>query len=339
MPLRLIGALAALLAAAPAAQADDYKDKTITLITSQGAGGTNDVTARLIARHMARHIPGQPTIVVQNMPGAGNVLATNFLYNVAPKDGFAIGTVHNTIPLHQALSGDGVRYDTRRFNWLGSTGAENAGLLVWHATGIKTFDDVMRREIVIGGTGVGSGTVMYATAMNNMLGTRFKIVAGYRASEHVSIAMERGEVDARTMGLTGVFRQHSQWVADKKIVLIAQLGLARDRRLPDVPMLQELAKTDEQKQLIKLISSPESLGSIYLTPPEIPADRLAILRRAFDATMRDNAFLEDATKLRLYVDPMSGAQVASIIDDTINAPPAIIAKAVAASKRPDGVQK
>jgi tripartite-type tricarboxylate transporter receptor subunit TctC len=339
MLLRSIGALVALLGAALAAHADVYKDKTITLTTSQGAGGTNDVTARLIARHMARHIPGQPTIVVQNMPGAGNVLATNFLYNVASKDGTAIGTVHNTIPLHQALSGDGVRYDTRKFNWLGSTGAENAGLLVWHATGVKTFNDVMRREIVIGGTGVGSGTVMYATAMNNMLGTRFKIVHGYRASEHVSIAMERGEVDARTMGLTGVFRQHAQWVKDGRVVLIAQLGSVRDRRLPDVPLLQEIAKTEEQRQLIRLISSPESLGSIYLMPPDVPADRLAILRNAFDATMRDSAFLEDAVKLRLYVDPMSGAQVAGIIDETINAPPGVIAKAVAVSKRQDGGQK
>lgn len=325
--------VAALLLSPWSAHADIYKDKTITLITSQGAGGTNDVVARSIARHMARHIPGRPLIVVQNMPGAGNVLATNHLYNVAPKDGTTIGTVHNTIPLHQALNGEGVRYDARQFNWLGSTGAENAGLLVWHTAGVKAFDDARRRQIIIGGTGVGSGTVMYATVMNNLLATRFKIVSGYRASEHVSIAMQRGEVDARTMGLTGVFRQHAQWVEEHKVIVIAQLGATRDRRLPDVPLLQELVDTDEQRKVVKLVSSPESLGSIYLTPPGIPAENLAILKTAFDATMRDKAFIEEATKLRISIDPMTGAQVAIIINETIGAPANIVATAVAALKR------
>lgn len=332
---RLLGVLATLLIPSQVALAQVFKDKTITVITSQGAGGTNDLIARAIARNMPQHVPGQPTMIVQNMPGGGNVLATNFLYNVAPKDGTTIGTVHNTIPLHQAVSGDGVRYDARKFNWLGSTGAENAGLMVWHTAGVTTFDDVLRREVIIGGTGVGSGTVLYATVMNNVLGTKFKIVFGYKASEDVNLAMQRGEVEARTFGLTGLFRQQAQWVEEKMVVLIAQLGAVRDRRLPDVPLLQELAKTDEQRQILKLISSPEMLGSIYLTPPAIPEDRLAILRKAFDATMRDSTFVEEAAKLRIAIEPMSGEQIAGIINETINAPPDIVAKAIAASKRPE----
>jgi tripartite-type tricarboxylate transporter receptor subunit TctC len=171
--------------------------------------------------------------------------------------------------------------------------------------------------------------------MNNVLGTKFKMVYGYKASEDVNIAMQRGEVEARTFGLTGLYRQQAQWVEEKKVRVVAQIGRIRDRRLPDIPLIQELAKTDEQRQILTLISSPEMLGSIYMTPPAIPNDRLTILRTAFDATMRDSAFVAEATKMRITIDPMSGEQVAAIINDTINAPPDIIAKAIAASKRPD----
>src|ERR1700685_2472581 len=174
--------------------AEFYKGKTISLITSTGVGGTYDAVARLIARHMPRYIPGNPTIIVQNMPGGGNVIATNYMYNIAPKDGTAIATIHSAMPLQQALDAGGVRYDSDQFNWLGSTGSQNEVILVWHSAGIKTLEQAAEKEVILGGTGSGAGIVLLPVLVNNLLGTKFKIVTGYRTSEDVNLGMERGEV-------------------------------------------------------------------------------------------------------------------------------------------------
>ena len=168
-------------AGAPPGEPDVFKGKTITLITSTGVGGLYDLVARMIARHMPRHIPGKPTIIVQNMPGGGNVLATNYMYNIAPKDGTALATIHSAMPVHQVLNGQGVRYDADKFNWLGSTGPQNEMIVVWHTAGIRTLEQAKQQEVILGGTGVGSGIVIIPTIMNSLLGTKFKIVTGYRS--------------------------------------------------------------------------------------------------------------------------------------------------------------
>ncbi len=333
----LVALLAFLALAASPARADSpYEGKTVTIITSTGVGGVYDLTARVIARHMGRYIPGNPTLIVQNMPGGGNVLATNYMYNIAPKDGMTIASIHNAMPLHQVLDGRGVRFDAAKFNWLGSTGPENEVIIVWRAAGINTIKQAMEREIVLGATGAGSGLSIIPTAMNNVLGTRFKLVIGYKTSEDINLAMERGEVQARAFGLNSIVAQHADWLKEHKVDFLAQDGVKRDKDLPDVPLLTELAGTQEQRDILKLISAPAGLGHPYLAPPGIPPERLAILRQAFAATLRDQAFLAEVEKLQIPIDPMSADEVASIVAETINAAPAVVAKAKAAMELPGG---
>jgi tripartite-type tricarboxylate transporter receptor subunit TctC len=326
----LIAAVLALLIALPAHAQSFYEGKTITIVTSTGAGGTYDVTARLIARHMPRFIPGKPNVIVQNMPGGGNVLATNFMYAIAPKDGTTIATLHNAMPVHQALGGQGVRFDAGKFEWLGSTGPENEVILVWHTSGIRTFDDLTKREVILGGTGAGSGIVIMPRLMNALLGTRFKIVTGYKSSEDINIALQRGEVEARAFSLISITAQRADWLRDKKITFLAQAGAKRAHEIPDVPLVTELAKNDEDRQVFKLVSASQGLGRPYVAPPGVPADRLAILRKAFAATMKDQAFLAEAEKLRIDIDATSAADVTQLVRETVNAPASGVAKAKAA---------
>jgi tripartite-type tricarboxylate transporter receptor subunit TctC len=326
---------AAILAATPAHAESPYEGKTITIVTSTGVGGVYDLTARVIARHMGRYIPGNPTLIVQNMPGGGNVLATNYMYNIAPKDGLTIASIHNAMPLHQVLDGRGVRFDAARFNWLGSTGSENEVILVWRTAGIATIRQAMEREVVLGSTGAGSGLSIIPTAMNNVLGTRFKLVIGYRSSEDINLALERGEVQARAFGLNSIVAQHADWLKDGKVTFLAQAGVKRDKDLPDVPLITELAATDTQRAILKLISAPAGLGHLYLAPPGVPPERLALLRSAFTATLKDPAFLAEVEKLKIAIDPMSADEVAAIVADTINAAPDVVAKAKAAMEAPD----
>jgi len=310
-----------LLAAWPAAagtpdQPEFYKGKTITLITSTGAGGTYDVVARLVARIMPHYIPGNPTIIVQNMPGGGNALATNFVYSIAPKDGTAIATIHSAMPLHQVIDGQGVRYDADQFNWLGSTGPQNEVILVWSTAGVRTIEDATEREVVLGGTGTGSGMIIIPTMMNNLLGTKFKIVTGYRTSEEVNLGMERGEIEARAFSFGSITSQHPDWLTEHKVTFLAQAGAKRDKLLPD--------------RIFQLVSSAPALGQTYVAPPGLPADRLAILRSAFAATLKDEAFLAEAARIRFDIDLLNSEEVAQIVRETTHAPPDIIAKAKAA---------
>src|SRR5262245_46020847 len=194
---------------------DFYKGKTVTVITSTGVGGPFDLTARALARHMPRYIPGRPTMIVRNMPGGGHVLATNFMFTQADKDGTFIATVNNSVPLHQVLDGRGVRFDARKFNWLGSTGTSNLLTVTWHTSGVRTIADVMARELVTGATGVGSGTFIYPNAMNVVLGTKFKIVMGYKSTAELDLALERGEVLARSgASLAGILQERGSWIKE-----------------------------------------------------------------------------------------------------------------------------
>jgi tripartite-type tricarboxylate transporter receptor subunit TctC len=316
--------------AAAQTPAEFYKGRTISLITSTGVGGTYDVVARLVARYMPRYIPGNPTIIVQNMPGGGNVLATNYMFNLAAKDGTAIATLHSAMPLQQVLDAGGVRYDADKFDWLGSTGPQNEVILVWHTAGIKTIADATERQVILGGTGAGAGIVILPTVVNNLLGTKFKIVTGYRTSEDVNLGMERGEVQARAFGFDSITSQHPDWITEHKVTFLLQSGAKRDKRLPDIPLVTELAKNEEQRQIFQLFSSAPALGQPYVAPPGVPADRLAALRNAFAATLNDKDFLADSEKIRFTIDPTSADDVAKIVHSTTHAPADIVAKAKAA---------
>jgi tripartite-type tricarboxylate transporter receptor subunit TctC len=326
----IVAAVLALLVALPAHAQSFYEGKSITIVTSTGVGGTYDVTARLISRHMPRFIPGKPNMVVQNMPGGGNVLATNFMYAIAPKDGTTIASVHNAMPVQQVLGGQGVRFDAGKFEWLGSTGPETEVILVWHTSKIRTLDEAKAREVILGGTGAGSGLVILPRAMNALLGTKFKIVSGYKSSEDINIALQRGEVEARAFSLVSITAQRGDWLRDKKITILAQVGAKRAHEIPDVPLVTELARSEEDRQVFKLISAAQALGRPYLAPPGVPAERLAILRKAFEATLKDKAFLAEAAKLQIDIDPIGAADVTQIVRETVNAPASVVAKAKAA---------
>ena len=327
-------ALAVALIASPALAdpiEDFYKGKTLTIVSSGGVGGPIDLACRTVAKFISRHIPGNPTIVVRNMPGGGHVLMSNYMAQQAPRDGTTIGGVVNSIPTHQVVDGRGVRFDARAFHWLGSTGFANLMTLAWHTSGFKSINEVFDRELLTGVTGVGSGTFVYTNAMNMILGTKFKMVMGYKDSASVDLAIERGEVQARGgFTLTGIKQERPHWVAENKITFLVQVGAQPEPEYPDVPLMHALARTDEERQILELISSPAALGRPFFTPPEVPAERLAALRAAFAATMKDPDYIAEGQRLRLDMNPLSAERVTELVNATVNAPPNVIAKARAA---------
>ena len=319
--------------AAKADVAGFYKGKTMTLIVSTG-GGSYVAIARTIAKHMPRHLPGNPTMISKAMPGAGHVKATNYMYNSARKDGTFIASIGNSIPQHQVVSGKGVRYDASKFNWLGSTGISNLMSVVFHTGGVKTIEDVKKKEIIAGGTGTGSGTVLYPTILNNMIGTKFKIVIGYRSASGVDLAMQRGEVHARNGYSYGSFaRSHPKWIKEGKAYFLYQVGLDRAMGPKGVPLMIDLARNKEQREIMRLFSRTVALGRPYLAPPGVPADRLKALRAAFSATMKDPKFVAVMKKRHLDLFPQDWKQVTENVAAMINAPKPLIAKAKAVMKR------
>lgn len=329
----LLGA-ACVLPAMPAnadAVGDFYKGKSIALIISVGVGDGMDLTARILARHWKNHIPGQPNIIPKNMTGAGHLRATNFLYDQSPQDGTTLGAIIPVFVMNQLLDRQSVAFDAAKFNWIGSSNASNAMVFVWHTTGVKTLQDAMQKEVIMGGSGAGSNSVIYPAVLNNVLGTKFKVVMGYKSTPEIDIAMERGEVQSRSGGsYSGIANEHPDWIKEKKVRFLMQVGGEREKDLPDVPLMSELAANEDQRQILRLLSSPVALGRPFLTTPKIPSDRLAALRRAFDATMADKEFLAEATKLNLDLNPINGERVAAIVDETVNIPKSLLDRAKAA---------
>ncbi|MCC6889353.1 MAG: hypothetical protein IT536_12535 [Hyphomicrobiales bacterium] len=328
-------AVAAIATSASGSNADPiaefYKGKTVTIVASGGVGGPIDLACRVVAKFLPRHIPGNPTVIVRNMPGGGHVLMSNYMFTQAAKDGTAIGGVVNSIPTHQVVDGRGVRFDAGKFQWLGSTGYANLMTMAWHTSGFKTIKDVFERELLTGVTGVGSGTYIYTNAMNVILGTKFKMVMGYKDSASVDLAIERGEVQARGgMTLTGVKQERPHWISDNKVVMLVQTGAEREGEYPGVPLMHELARSDEERQILELISSPAALGRPFFVPPEAPADKVAALRQAFAATMKDPDYIAEGKRVRLDMNPLSAERVTQLVHATVYAPSHIVAKARAA---------
>jgi tripartite-type tricarboxylate transporter receptor subunit TctC len=318
---------------------DFYKGKTVTIVSSGGVGGPIDLACRVVGKYLPRHIPGHPTVIVRNMPGGGHVLMANYMAVQAPKDGTTIGGVVNSIPTHQVVDGRGVRFDARQFNWLGSTGFANLMTLAWNTSGFTSIKQVFERELLTGVTGVGSGTFVYTNAMNMILGTKFKMVMGYKDSAAVDLAIERGEVQARGgFTLTGIKQERPQWISENKITMLVQVGAQPEPEYPTLPLMHELGRTDEERQILQLISSPAALGRPFFTPPEVPADKLATLRKAFADTMKDPDYIAEAARVRMDMNPLSAERVTELVNATINAPPNVVAKARAAlgSDKEDG---
>jgi tripartite-type tricarboxylate transporter receptor subunit TctC len=324
-------ALASALPARAQSVADFYRDKQVSLIISTGVGGGVDTNARVLARHLTNHIPGNPQVVPKNMTGAGHLQATNFLHGAAPRDGTHIGAILPTFVGYQVLDGKGAQYDVRNFNFLGSSDVENANFYTWHTLGLKSILEARTKEVLMGGTGAGSYTVLYPTLLNNVLGTKFKIVSGYKSTNEIHLAMERGEVFGRAGNFfTSLKSQNPDWLRDKKIDMLLQFGAARDPEWPDVPLLTDIAETDEQRQIFKVFSAEVALGKVFITTPGVPAERLAALRKAFEDTLRDPAFIEDARKVEMLVRPLPWTQAKAMAEEIVTMPPALIAKAKAA---------
>ena len=334
---RLAAGAVAVLLASPAARADAISDfyagKSMSLIISTGAGGGVDANARVVAKHLADHIPGKPSIVPRNMTGAGHLQATNFMYNVAAKDGTNLAAILPAFVLYQIIDGNGVQYDAKNFLWIGANDADdNMNIYVWHTVPVKSVADAKTREVLMGGTGAGSYTNLWPALMNNLLGTKFKMVMGYKATTEIHLAMERGEVDGRAGNFFSSLRsQNPDYVRDHKITLLAQFGTSRDSEFKDVPLLTELAGTDEGRRIAALFSAELALGRLFITTPGVPADRLAALRKAFNETMDDPAFRADAAKADIRVNPRSAERLKAIADDILDTPSDLIAKAKIAS--------
>lgn len=319
--------LAGALSASAQGAGEFYAGKSITLIISTGSGGGLDASARLVARHMSKHIPGNPSIVPKNMPGAGHILATNFVYGVAPKDGTTIASILPSFVGYQKIDGKGANYDAAKFNWLGASDVDNQNLYVWHTAGVKTVADARQKEVLMGGTGAGSYTVLWPILMNNLLGTKFKIVSGYKSTKEIHLAMQRGEVQGRAGNLFSSLKSQSgDWLRDKKIDLIVQIGTERDPEFASVPLLTELAQNDEQRGIISFLSGQVGMGKPFLTTPEVPADRLATLRAAFAATTKDSEYLEEAKRLNIDVKAASHEKIAAIAKAILDTPGDLIAK-------------
>lgn len=307
---------------------DFYNGRQMTIIVSAGSSGAYTQTARIISKYLTKYIPGAPSFLVKNMPGAGHVVGTNFMFNQAPRDGSFIATIGSAIPLHQTLGGQGVRYDSRQFNWLGTTGISNQMGVAWHTSGVKTIAEAKKTELVTGATGVGAGTAIFPTVLNSVIGTRFKLVIGYARASDIDLAIERGEIQSHhSFSYSSLLRSHPDWVKEGKVNFLYQVGTDTKSGVAGVPLMTDLAETDEQRQILQLMTIPSVLGRLYVAPPEVPAERVAALRKAFSASVADPAFVAESDKLGLDLFPSDGEQVTAMVRTLVNTPPAIIEKA------------
>jgi tripartite-type tricarboxylate transporter receptor subunit TctC len=326
--LALIGLASSTVAADPIA--DFYRGKSITMVIATAPGGDYDLRARLISRHMARHIPGNPTIVPRNMPGGVGIQAMNYMANVAPKDGTAIHAIMQNMSTHQALGGPGVEFDTRKFFWIGNTTDTPNVINSWHTTGIRTIQDVMTQELVVGAPGQATNSVYYPKALNELVGTKFKIVSGYPGGNQVNLAMERGEVGGRGSNSWASWKATKpDWLREKKIFILVQVALKRNPELADVPTMIELAKTDDDKAVMTFLSADVPISRSYVTTPGVPKERVEALRRAFDATMKDPEFVTEANKLNMDMSPSTGEEAQRYSDLIANTPANVLARAKA----------
>jgi tripartite-type tricarboxylate transporter receptor subunit TctC len=331
----LVAGAALALSGTPAsadAVEDFYKGKTITLIVSSGAGGGYDTYSRTLARTMVRHIPGQPRMVPQNMPGAGSLTAVNYVYNVAAKDGTVIGDSDSNMPFYTLFEGQNTKFDPYKLNWLGSIANQLSVCVAWHTSAFKTLDDAMSRPMRVSGTGAQSWRVTLPRLYNAVAGSQFDVIPGYSSSE-VFLALERGEAEGTCPTYDTLQATKHDWLTQKKIVFLTQFGLKPALGLEGVPLALDRVKDAKDKEAMTLILSQQLTGRPYMAPPGVPEDRVAALRKAFEATMKDPQFLADAEKTHLWIDPLPWEQMHALLDRAYSAPPDVIERAKELIKR------
>ena len=317
----------------PQPVAEFYKGKTIAIVVGSDSGGGYDLNARVLARYLGRHIPGNPNIIVQNKPGASSLVAANYVYEIAPKDGTVIAAVQRPIPFPTLFVDGNVRYDVRKIQWLGSTMNELGLMVAWHTAPQQTIADVLKSPMVLGGNGPATDTEIFPRALNRILGTKFEIVSGYPGQAQIIMAMERGEIQGSgNWSWSDIEKGHADLVRDRKIRLLLQLDLKRNPALPDVPFIMDLARNDEERRVFELITSMKALGRPYFVAPGVPQERAAALREAFMQTMKDPAFLEETSKSLGTIDPVSGVDMQAIVTRVYALPGSLVDKARAAVK-------
>jgi tripartite-type tricarboxylate transporter receptor subunit TctC len=305
---------------------DFYKGRVLKLVIGVNTGGSYDNYGRLLAAHLPRHIPGNPTIVVSNMPGASGMQSAAYLHHIAPKDGSTIGLFNQSMAQRQMLEPESVRFNAATFNWIGAMHTTTSVFITWHASGVQTLDQAKTKDVAMGALASDGGNAVYPLLVNRFLGTRFKVVLGYQGGNTIQLAMERGEVDGRASVVwSGLKAGWPQWIAERKINVLLQIGLDKEPDLPEVPLLVDLAHSQMERAIFRFVSSDSAMGFPVVAPPGLPADRVAGLRKALAETMADPAFLADAEKRGLPVHPHTGEEVQDIVDALIATPQDVIA--------------
>ncbi|MDB5644130.1 MAG: tripartite tricarboxylate transporter family receptor [Hyphomicrobiales bacterium] len=328
-----ISALAAFAGSAKAQGSVEsfYKSQPVTLVVGYSPGAAYDLFARNVAQHLGKYIPGEPKIIVQNMPGAGSLNAVNYVYQLGRKDGSQIAAFARGIAMQPLLDETGVKFDATKLEWIGSTSSEVSVVLAWHGSGFKTLADAKARPMSVAVSGSGADSAIFPRVLNTVLGTKFKLVTGYPGNSEMLLAVERGETDGNA-GTSWATLQGAKrdWMTEKKINLLVQLGLKKHPDLPDVPLALDLASNADDRKVLELILSRQQMAYPYAAAPGVPADRLAALRTAFDAMVKDKDFVADAKKQGFEVDAMTGNDIGKLVKELYASPPALIERARAA---------
>ena len=322
----LIAAIAWLVPLAAAAQQSPnfYSGKTLTMLIGFGAGGGYDIWGRTLARHIGKHLPGRPNVVPQNMPGAGSYVAASHLFNVAAKDGTVMGLIARDAALGPLTGATASRFDPVRLSWIGTPTKETSVCIAFHTAQVKSFGDLREKQLIVGDTGPGTGTRTYPRVLNAILGTRFRIVGGFPSSSDVFLAMERGEVEGICESYDSVKNRKPEWLASKRIVILFQGGAAPNPELKDVPFVLDFARDAEQRQILEFVYAGQGIGRPFVAPPDLPPERLRILRDAFNATMKDPEFIAETKTRKLDLEPETGEHLEGLIEKIYTTPKPIV---------------
>ncbi len=307
---------------------DFFKGKTITVSVGYSPGGAYDAVARDLAQNMSKYIPGRPTMIVRNVPGAGTLVLANQLYNVSPRDGTEFGIIARGMAMEPLVGKSNTKFDSAKFTWLGSAANEISLCATYGQSPVKTWADALTTPFTVGGNGSGSDPDVFTNALRALFGVKARLISGFPGTGELSMAMERGEIDGRCgWSWTSIKSEKAQWLAEKKLHLVVQLALEKARDLPDVPLILDAATTEEQRQILKLIFSRQTMGRPFVAPPDIPEDRKIALRRAFDDTMKDPEFLRAAESQKIEINPVSGENIDALIRELYRTPKSVVADA------------
>jgi len=315
-----------------AGQGESLAGRSVQMIIGFGPGGGYDLWGRTVGRAIGRHLPGHPNVVPQNMPGAGSYMAANYIFNIAPKDGSVLGIIARDAALGPISGAAGARFHPVRLSWIGTPTKETNVCIAYRTAAVKTVQDLFAKPLILGDTGPGTGTRSYPKALNELIGTKFKLVGGFPASSDVFLAMERGEVEGICESLDSIKIRRPDWIATKTVSILFQGGAAPNPELKDVPFVRDLARGEEQKQAIEFLYAGQGIGRPFVAPPDLPSDRLAMLRAAFDATMKDPDFIAEARASKLELEPEDGEHLAALIAKIYATPKPIVDKVTALIK-------